>query len=302
MFGKNAFGFDNADAIQCTRPGLAVAECHGTAMLVASGFATDSPRLRIAVAPVLIRFGANGRLLRRMGTADRDASGSQRPNSAAAGPLLTGQVLPFTGVRYHRPADFEPTELAPRDAQENIRDGGEREMLIVRSGAIRRSGRVRPLGGGQVLVIALALAACARPTGDFDRAVPSPAVDSWMPAAGNVIANIGRGEAVSDFNQTDEEKTLRDRAWTLVQPPHLNDWFGTTLVEAQRARILPELDSRFSEKAYYELLRRDPFASSETRWQRLVTDMRTDTLLIGPFWKQVRTVKADDIARTHTMD
>ena len=30
--------------------------------------------------------------------------------------------------------------------------------------------------------------------------------------------------------------------------------------------------------------------------------MRTDTLLIGPFWKQVRMVKADDIARTHTMD
>ncbi len=146
------------------------------------------------------------------------------------------------------------------------------------------------------------LAACGENTGDFGRVEPSAWHDSVLPAIGGVIADRGRGELVSDFNQTDREKTMRDRAWQLVQPPHVNDWFGDTLVEFQRTRILPELDSKFNPLAYYELLRRDPFVSSETRWHRLINDMNDDARLIGPFWRELRAVNADDAERIRNLD
>ena len=152
------------------------------------------------------------------------------------------------------------------------------------------------------LLTLLGLAACGQQTGDFGRAQPDVLHQSLLPAAGNLIADRQRGELVSDFNQTDEERKLRDLGWGLVQPPHLKDWFGAALVELQRTRVLPEMDSRWNTKAYYELLRRDAYDSSETRWQRLIADMRTDAELVGPFWQQARQVKADDAARMRALD
>ena len=150
-------------------------------------------------------------------------------------------------------------------------------------------------------VLELLVASCGQPTGDFGRVEPSILHDSWLPFAGDKLANA-RGELGSDFNRTDNETTLRNRAWAIVAPPHLHDWFGETLVEFQRTRVLPEIDQKFNVKAYYELLRRDAFKSSETRWQRLLFDMRTDAQLAGPFWKEARRVKVDDAARMHSVD
>jgi hypothetical protein len=151
-------------------------------------------------------------------------------------------------------------------------------------------------------LILLQLAGCGETMGDFGRPEPSVLHDSILPAIGGTIADQNRGELVSDFNHTDREQAVRDRAWYLVQPPHLHDWFGDTLVEFQRTRILPELDSKFNTKAYYELLRRDNFISSETRWQRLINDMNTDAQLIGPFWQVMRSVNADDAQRVRSID
>ncbi len=148
----------------------------------------------------------------------------------------------------------------------------------------------------------LQLTGCGQTMGDFGRPEPSVLHDSILPSLGNMVADQGRGELVSDFNKTDREQTTRDRAWALVQPPHLHDWFGDTLVEAQRTRVLPEMDSKFNAKAYYELLRRDNFISSETRWQRLINDMNTDAQLVGPFWRDLRAVNADDAQRVRSMD
>ena len=167
------------------------------------------------------------------------------------------------------------------------------------------SGRYGTRAPWRALVVGAAaalLTGCGETMGDFGRPEPSVLHDSLLPALGKVVADQGRGELVSDFNQTDREKTLRDQAWLLVQPPHLHDWFGDTLVEFQRTRLLPELDSKFNARAYYELLRRDAFISSETRWHRLVSDMNTDAQLVGPFWQQLRGVNADDAARVSALD
>ena len=158
----------------------------------------------------------------------------------------------------------------------------------------------------RIVVLAFALpvvlAGCGRPTGDFGRAEPSVLHDRVMPAAGALVAEWDRREVVSDFNRTDREGTLRDRAWGLVRAPHVRDWFGETLVEFERTRIVPEIDYAFEPKGYYNHLRRDPFVSSETRWNRAIADMRADTASIGPFWSEARRVREDDALRLRALD
>ncbi len=153
-----------------------------------------------------------------------------------------------------------------------------------------------------VLGLALLVVGCGRSTGDFGRAERNVVDDSWMPALGDALAKHGRGELVSDFNRTDREGTLRDRAWSLIRPPHVRDWFGGWLVEMQRTRVIPTIDPKFDPDGYYNYLRRDPFRSSEARWNKLIADMQADAQLIGPFWAEARKVREDDRQRLATVD
>lgn len=153
-----------------------------------------------------------------------------------------------------------------------------------------------------LLVLAAALAGCARETGDFGRAKPNTWNDRILTFAGDETARWGRGELVSDFNRTDREGTLRDRSWSIVRAPHAEDWFGHLLVESQRNRLLPEIDSRFAPGAYHARLRKDPYVSSEARWNRLITDMITDAELVEPFWAEARRVRNDDQSRLAAAD
>ena len=153
-----------------------------------------------------------------------------------------------------------------------------------------------------VVSIGLVLTACARETGDFGRAPPNAYDDRLKPFVGDETARRLRGELVSDFNRTDREGTLRDRSWAIVRAPHAEDWFGHLLIEGQRTRILPEMDSRFDPAGYYNYLRRDPYRSSEARWSRLLLDVRSDTGLVGPFWEEARRVREDDRLRLSAVD
>jgi hypothetical protein len=152
------------------------------------------------------------------------------------------------------------------------------------------------------LALATALAACSQDVGDFGRPQPGILHDQLMPKAGNYAAENMRGELVSAYDFTDNEVEMRKRAWALVQPPNQHDWFGNSLVELQRTRILPEIDTKYDARAYYQIIRRQNFASSETRWQRIIDDMRIDADLIGPFWGTLRQVNADDAERVHALD
>ncbi|MBT9289145.1 hypothetical protein [Prosthecodimorpha staleyi] len=181
--------------------------------------------------------------------------------------------------------------------------------------AAARPPRLVPLA----LAVALALPAlggCIRQTGDFGRVEPNPISDAVLPFAGGLVAEYGRGELVSGFQNTDRELVLRERAWVLVVPPHTKDWIGEILVEGQRTRLLPEIDHRYNVAAYWNLLRSDGlpihvdrleisrygFKSSEARWARLISDMNQDAILIGPFWSEARRVAADDRARLAAMN
>ncbi|WP_306145303.1 hypothetical protein [Roseibium sp. MMSF_3412] len=145
-----------------------------------------------------------------------------------------------------------------------------------------------------MLALLVVLAGCTRPTGDFDRARPSVVHDDLMPAVGENAARL-RGDPVSKFNYTNDEKLLRDRGWTLIRPPWTKDWIGGTMVELSRTRVLPETEGRVPPDLYLIYLRSDKFQSSDARYDKIAADATGDAELVMPFCEvALRVQKADD--------
>lgn len=173
-------------------------------------------------------------------------------------------------------------------------------------------------------LLLVALAACTRPTGDFGRAEPSLLHDTVMPAIGATTARWVRGEPVSPFPLTDEELELRDRAWSFVRAPHVADWWFDTLAEGERTRILPLIagpggvrpdlgsgippialpvfSAAWDPSRYHRFLMSGDFASTQSRWNRVIDDMEGDRELIAPFCAVAARVRGADIDRLRALE
>ncbi len=127
------------------------------------------------------------------------------------------------------------------------------------------------------LIAGLCLSACSvsRPVGDFGRAAPSFTHDVAMPAIGDALAD-SRGEPVSGFNQTDQEREMHDRVWRFLVAAHALDWQFDSLAELQRTRITPPSDDVFTIERYYLWLKSTPYQSSRTRYSTVGRHITAD--------------------------
>lgn len=147
------------------------------------------------------------------------------------------------------------------------------------------------------MLLLLAAASCARPTGDFGRADPGVLHDEIMPAIGSVRAELA-GEPVSKFNIADEEREMRDRVWRFLVAPHANDWFYDTVVELQRTRIASLADHRFEPGRYYRWLRQTDFRSSATRFRAVSDHIAADLGTMPETFRSICAVIELDRQRT----
>lgn len=147
-----------------------------------------------------------------------------------------------------------------------------------------------------IVSLAACIAGCSRPTGDFGRATPSVIHDGLAPKIGKKFA-LRREEKVSEFSRTDEELKLENLVWTLIRPVHTKDWVSGTLIEGHRTRIFPDINDKLDHRAYLFWLKLERFRSSETRWNRIISDIRADQAAVAPFYEQARVVYVIDLQR-----
>lgn len=147
-----------------------------------------------------------------------------------------------------------------------------------------------------MMVLALSVTACVRPTGDFGRARSDVVHDEVMPTIGNLRALIF-DEPVSGFNWTDQEVDMHDRAWRFLIAPYGQDWFFDVLVEWQRTRILPRIDTSQSFDRYYNALRWERYRSSHVRYNRTISDVEADIATIPSVLRSICAVEEVDRQR-----
>src|SRR5690606_31530706 len=97
---------------------------------------------------------------------------------------------------------------------------------------------------------------------------PSVQNDVLMPAGGRFVARQ-RGEAVSNFNQTDQEREMHDRTWRFLVAAHSRDWMFDGDAELQRTRIGRAKDYLYAPTRYYAWLKREHYQSSRVRYATL---------------------------------
>lgn len=151
-----------------------------------------------------------------------------------------------------------------------------------------------------IVLLGLGLSACAADVGDLGRARPSLWHSDIYPAAGYYVS-WARGEQVSRFHLTDDERELRDRSWRYIMPAHEQSWFQKHVQELARTRIIPVSWQTTEPDRYAVALVHGPFRSEFSRYRRLSEDAAADTALIAPFCRIAQRVTAADKIRQKTV-
>lgn len=149
---------------------------------------------------------------------------------------------------------------------------------------------------GMVMLAGLAAGCIARPVGDFGRAQPGVLHDTILPYAGDVMAQA-RGEPVSNFNQTDQEREMHDRTWRFLIAAHSRDWLFDASVELQRTRIGPAQDYRYTPDRYYTWLRTTHYQSSPTRYNTVGRHILADLDTLPTTFRSICAVQEVDRQR-----
>jgi hypothetical protein len=148
------------------------------------------------------------------------------------------------------------------------------------------------------LLAPVLLAACAE--GDFGRIKPEYVVDdthTWL----GTEAVFRFGGPFSVLPLTDDEKTLRDLAYPLIEPPYDRQrWYSIVNEYGLRRFVQPEWLG-FVQDAYERHLTATPFRSANARYDKLNEDIRNDVVRMGPFFGVARRVVDMDAKRGQSL-
>ena len=130
--------------------------------------------------------------------------------------------------------------------------------------------------------------------GDFGRLRPTLVNDdihAWMGPA----AAPGPATKIAWKHQlTDEERTLRDLAYPLIEPPYdRNKWYSVAgeFGVGKRAFVYPD------RSAYASRLFTTAYRSQSARYNRLIEDIRNDVTRLDPFFRTASYVSQMDRKR-----
>jgi hypothetical protein len=127
-------------------------------------------------------------------------------------------------------------------------------------------------------------------------------------AADNIHAWVGQeaathvGEPISSDNLTDDERTLRDLAYPLIEPPYDRRRWDEVLYEYGVQQRAGDTLWTVDHTDYYRQLLAADYRSTAGRYSRLVDDVRDDTVRIGPFFQLARRIIELDRKRQATLD
>jgi hypothetical protein len=146
----------------------------------------------------------------------------------------------------------------------------------------------------------LALAGCTS-IGDFGRLQPAYVTDGIHDWVGRDAAR-NAGAPVSAYDLTDDERTLRDLAFPLIEPPYDRQRWDAVIYEYGIDRLFHRELWIDDPTAYYRHLQAKFVRSTATRYHRLIDDIRNDIVRIEPFLVIARRVVDFDRRREATMD
>ena len=146
----------------------------------------------------------------------------------------------------------------------------------------------------------LALSACTS-IGDFGR-LQSPVVTDDIHAWVGQEAAASVGAPISLNNLTDEERTLRDLAFPLIEPSYDRRRWDAVVYEYGVSQKLQRQLWTVDVAAYYRHLQAAGYRSTAGRYNKLIDDIRDDVTRLGPFFDVAHRVVELDRRREMSMN
>jgi hypothetical protein len=151
-----------------------------------------------------------------------------------------------------------------------------------------------------IAIFAVVLVSGCSSTGDLGRLRDDLVTDDIHAWVGQDAA-ASVGAPVSANELTEDERTLRDLAFPLIEPPYDRQRWDAVLYEYGLKQSVRRELWAFNTAAYYVHLQSSSYRSTTSRYNQLIDDVRNDIVRIDPFFSTARRVVALDQARDKSM-
>ncbi len=149
-------------------------------------------------------------------------------------------------------------------------------------------------------VLALLVLSGCSSIGDLGELNPHPVSDGIHDWVGQEAALRG-GAPISAYNLTDDEHTLRDVAFPLIEPPYDRQRWDAVVYEWGDKHSFQHALWNYDPTAYYRKLQAQLYRSTAARYSQIIDDIRNDLVRLPPFFMIARKVADLDRRRQAAM-